>query len=366
MMGISVIPTRGRWLGIPPHDPTTEVQFHARRVWCARGIVPFATLSFLQFLGEAYTTFERSLGHGRAFSVGLFCAVISGLLALVLAWSIAFMHSRFESFGIPDDSDSEFAQTASLVSRLRMQYCLLFIAFHKWVGELIWVTGDDTLREAFPIFHPVFVVLPAVVFFPLVFKMMFGRVGAQLLLWLPHLGILFFGRRIPAPALRFDLDGWVDPSTRAAFYTGSMATTIVAIYLFSRRKLGEQSSNGVGAEMVGRMELAISSEGSDTSGRLVLDEVSLAPRGSNGSGLDGVEFGSEFNPVPDYWSWKSSGSDSSASSGFSTFVADQFLAWGIAEVELDERDAQSSSPRGARGGFLQRGTPHRPNSPGQL
>ena len=202
-----------------------------------------------------------------------------------------------------------------------------------------------------------------------------------MLLWLPQAGTLLLlsalGHPIPAPALQFDPDGWVDSSTGQAFYCMSIGIAFVAIYLSSTwlegisQSVGRHSapsegghgSNGVGAGAVGRIEFSTSSEGSGSSGNLVLDEVSLASRGS-GFSLNG--FGSDFNLVPDYRSWLSGWSDSSAIAGASDLSDASLLDASDSAEDLDERDVQSTSPRFAFGGFLQRGTARRSDMSGQL
>ena len=239
-----------------------------------------------------------------------------------------------------------------------MQCALLLYVISTWFMALIWVPGDERLREALPSCHPLpSTVVQAVVVFPFVFKIMFGRVGAQLFLWLPHFSLLVLGHRIPALALRFDPDSWLDSNMESAFLSMSIILMVAAIYFSlwlqglyqsagrrSATSEGDHRWNGVAVEPAGRP--ALSTDGSASSGMLVLDEVVLPSRGRD---FDWMEFSSDFNTVPDYRSWQSSGNNSGASTGVATFAsvsvatrtAAQSLATAGTVEDPDERDVES-------------------------
>ena len=86
------------------------------------------------------------------------------------------------------------AQAATLVSRSACEQLTLLSLFSQWVKTLMWVRGDDAVREAYsyPGAHPVFSVLvPA-----FCCKILFGRASPNsVLLTIPQLSIALAGER---------------------------------------------------------------------------------------------------------------------------------------------------------------------------
>ena len=73
--------------------------------------------------------------------------------------------------------------TASVTSRIRWQRALLVDVLGVFLVALVWVLGDDDVRDALPSFNPlVSVVLPAAVIFPVWLRYLFGCAGCQLAL----------------------------------------------------------------------------------------------------------------------------------------------------------------------------------------
>ena len=101
----------------------------------------------------------------------------------------------------------------------------------------LWLSGDGTVREAFPSFHPfTCIVVPALLIFPILFKVLFGHVGVYAwLLWLPHFCLIAYADNpVTAPVLQFETGDGTGSSVGAVLLSLAIVTTTLAVYFFPR------------------------------------------------------------------------------------------------------------------------------------
>merc|ERR1712216_575439 len=89
----------------------------------------------------AYRAYESSNVSGSA-QAWYFCTACSMTVCTLLAISLALGDSR-----VPAGSAS--AQAATLASRVAFQRVIFLVLFSQSLRTLMWVRGDDPVREAY-------------------------------------------------------------------------------------------------------------------------------------------------------------------------------------------------------------------------